>query len=465
MALSIGTVAAQPVAEDACDRGRRLFEARHFLEAREAFRACLDSSGDSIDALLPLTIMAVTDGRYPTAEQWGRRAVTVDPENVEARYWYGRALLRQGKTEEAKAQWEAGLQRSTEHAGILEALARLALAQGEDAKGYNLLSQLQHQGLDDGWLHRLLGEIAASKGLWAQALGHLDDTMARDGATIEDLLTASQLAILAEQNDRSIRYCRRAVGVEPSAVTHGALGEAFFAADAVDSALFYLEKAVAAEPRNPHYLFNLANTLEIIGDYQGAGKRFEDYLALRPDDPIGRFNYGIHLDKQGREEEALIQVQEAVRLDPDMLSAQVVLAQMYENRSDWSRAEAVVQVLLTKDQANRAELDLWLQRLREQASATNAAEQAGKVHLLHMVLADAEVLDRVKEELAAGADFGGLVVRFSSGPAASRGGDIGWLDPNELVEPLASAVKSLAKNEISPPLEAQGLYHLFKRIP
>ena len=37
-----------------------------------------------------------------------------------------RQALRQGKTDEAKAQWEAGLQLSTDHAGILEALARLA---------------------------------------------------------------------------------------------------------------------------------------------------------------------------------------------------------------------------------------------------------------------------------------------------------------------------------------------------
>ena len=34
----------------------------------------------------------------------------LDSEDAEARYWYGRALLREGRTEEARRQWEQGLQ-------------------------------------------------------------------------------------------------------------------------------------------------------------------------------------------------------------------------------------------------------------------------------------------------------------------------------------------------------------------
>ena len=76
-----------------------------------------------------------------------------------------------------------------------------------------------------------------------------------------------------------------------------------------------------------------------------------------------------------------------------------------------------------------------------------------------------EVLEHVLAELARGTDFASLTVRFSSGPAAVRGGDIGWIDPEQMVELLRSGIIGLDINEISPPLEAKGVYHLFKRIP
>ena len=82
-----------------------------------------------------------------------------------------------------------------------------------------------------------------------------------------------------------------------------------------------------------------------------------------------------------------------------------------------------------------------------------------------MVLGDAETLTRVQEELAWGVDFADVTMRYSGGPAAARGGDIGWIRPEEMVEPLRGVIAGLATNEISPPVESEGLYHIFKRIP
>ena len=82
-----------------------------------------------------------------------------------------------------------------------------------------------------------------------------------------------------------------------------------------------------------------------------------------------------------------------------------------------------------------------------------------------MVLGTPEILEQVTAELAAGTDFAELAVRFSQGPAAARGGDIGWIDPRgDGRAPAAAAIRSLGVNEISPPVEAGGLFHLFKRI-
>ena len=449
---------------DPCLEGRNLYRAGKLEAARTALLACLEQDGDLVSTLLPLTVMAVREGRRAEGLDFGARAVSLAPDDPEARYWYGRALLRADKVDEARLQWEAGLQLTFDHAGILEGLARLALQEGQTAKAYNLLTQMQRLGVDEAWIHGLLAEIAAEKGLWEQALGHLEDAMARETPGADQLTAASELSILSGQHERAVAYCRRAVALEPGGRTYGALGEAFFAAEEVDSALVWLRRAVTTPPVPARARFNLANVLEVAGLFEEAGSQFRAFLAEVPDDAIGHFNYGIHLEQEGRVEEALAEVDRSLELDPTMLNAYVVKAQMLENLERWDEALATVRVLQGRDSGASRELGAWEQRLRDARDGADAEAAAGKIHLLHMVLGTPELLEQAATELAAGTDFAEAAVRFSQGAGAARGGDIGWIDPREMAEPLRAAVSDLAVNEISPPVEAGGLYHLFKRI-
>ena len=465
-------LAAQPLADPPaepsdgpCPEGRDLYRAARFEEARGALRDCLSEEGESVEVLLPLAVMGVREGRLEEAVEYAQRAVALDPGDAEARYWYGRALLRSDRLPEARSQWEQGLAVSTEHAGILEGLARLALTDGETAKAYNLLTQLQLLGVDEAWLHGLLAEIAAGKGLWTKAFDHLEDSMARAEPSVEDLIFGAELAILSGHRSAALTYGRRAVAREPGARTRGSLGQTFFALEEVDSAIVYLQLALSEPGADPVYRFNLANALEVVGRTLEADEHFRIFLTERPDDAVGRFNFGIHLDKLGRREEALVQLARALELQPDMLSAYVVQVQILENAGLWDEALVVLGELKVRDRTNLAELMTWEARLMGQREAAREATAAGKIRLLHLVVGDEQTMALVQEELARGEDFGLVVTRFSSGPAAARGGDIGWVRPAEMVPEMRAVVADLAVNEISPPLAAGGLYHMFKRVP
>jgi tetratricopeptide (TPR) repeat protein len=472
MAQPSGIVQAQiqdqteiPTLEDPCQTGPDLFRAAQWPEARVALRSCLEQGNESVEILLPLVVMAVREERFSEGTGYGGRAVEIAPNDPEARYWYGRALLRENRIPETKEQWEKGLELSVNHLGILEGLARMALADDEPTKAYQLLSQLQRQGVNDPWLNRLMADIAAGKGLWRQSLGHLEQAMLQETPSLEDFMTASELSILVGDKQGAVDYCRRAVILEPGPVSYGGLGEAFFAIEEIDSSLVYLRLAVEQAPEAPRYRFNLANALEIAGLVVEADIHFRAFLAMVPDDPVGHFNYGIHLDKLGRSEEGLAEVALAVELNPDMLTARVVMAQILEEMGRWDEALEVVVGLNQIDEANTAELDAWEQRIRSDRDASLSAIGEGKIHLLHMVLGTQEIVDIVTAELATGTAFTSLVVRYSTGGAAARGGDIGWINPEDMVEPMRSAIMELAVDETSPSIEAGGLYHIFKRIP
>lgn len=455
---------ASPV-NDPCARGRELYSRGEHEPARTALLECLAVEGDRLDLLLPLAVIALQAGDPPQAKRFADRALAVAPDDAEALYWSGRTLLATGEAQEARARWEKALQLDTGHFGVLEGLARLSVSEGDPTRAYQFLMQMRQRGLDQAWLHRLLADIAAGRRLWGQALGHLQDALVLEPGEAADWRSSAELAILGGRQAQAIEYARHAVSLEPDAASLGGLGEAFFAFDQVDSALVYLRRAVARGGAAPRVRFNLANAMEVAGLHEEAGQNFRQFLKEEPKDPVGHFNYAIHLQKQGQLDAALASVDQALRLDPRMLTAHVVRVQVLEDLGRWDDALAAVARLKALDQANAAELAAWEQRLTGSRDAARGATAEGKMHLLHMVLNDRQQLAAVTEALARGEDFAALVVQHSRGAAAARGGDIGWIKADEMVEPLRSAILKLRAGETSPPIESKGLIHLFKRLP
>lgn len=456
---------APPAVSDVCARGREAYRRGEHEVARTALLECLAVEGDRLDLLLPLTVIALESGNPAQAQRFADRALAAAPDDAEALYWNGRALLAGGERTLARERWEKALQRDTAHLGVLEGLARLAVGDGDPTRAYQFLMQMKQHGLDQAWLHRLLADIAAGRGLWPQALAHLQDALVLEPQEVADWRSSAELAILGGNQAKAIQYARHAVSLEPDAASLGGLGEVFFAFDQVDSALVYLRRAVARGGSAPRVRFNLANAMEVAGLHEEAGHHFRLFLKEQPNDPVGHFNYAIHLQKQGQLESALAEVDQALRLDARMLTAHVVRVQVLEDLSRWDEALAAVARLKELDKANLAELTLWEQRLTGSRDAARGAQAEGKMHLLHMVLNDREQLALVTEALARGEDFAALVVQHSRGPAAVRGGDIGWIKADEMVEPLRGAILALRTGETSPPIESKGLIHLFKRIP
>lgn len=462
--LALGQAGSQ-FAEDPCMEGKALYENKNFKKARLLLIRCAELGNPDLKTLLPLVVMGIRDERLNEAVQYGEMAVESVPDDADARYWYGRALLRIDRVEDARSQWETGLQITISHQGILEGLARLALNEGQPAKAYQLLDQMRRQGLDEAWLHRLQADIAASRGLWPQSLAHLQDAMSRQQPTVSDYLAASELSLMMGKRESAVNYCRQAVQLEPSGASYGALGEAFFASDNMDSSLVYLRKAVDSDSVNPRHRFNLANALEITGQYEESEKHFQYFLASQPDDVVGNFNYGIHLEKQGREVEALYYINRTISLEPGMVSAHIVKVQLLEKLGMFDEALMEIAVLKQADVENKPQLILWEKRLLIARSEAMGARVEGKIHLLHMVLGDPALVEEVVAYLDAGADFGSLVTQYSTGPAAAKGGDIGWILPEEMVGEMRDAIEVLGKYDISPPIESRGLYHIFKRLP
>lgn len=83
-------------------------------------------------------------------------------------------------------------------------------------------------------------------------------------------------------------------------------------------------------------------------------------------------------------------------------------------------------------------------------------------HARHiLVKEDKAKAEAIIEQLDGGADFVALAREQSEGPSASNGGDLGWFQPSEMVQPFSEAVQSLEPGQYTKaPVKTQFGWHV-----
>jgi len=67
---------------------------------------------------------------------------------------------------------------------------------------------------------------------------------------------------------------------------------------------------------------------------------------------------------------------------------------------------------------------------------------------------------RLIDEMKQGARFSAMAQQFSQSPTAAVGGDLGWINPQQLAPELAKAVEQMRPGELSPPIRTPAGYYL-----
>lgn len=83
-------------------------------------------------------------------------------------------------------------------------------------------------------------------------------------------------------------------------------------------------------------------------------------------------------------------------------------------------------------------------------------------HARHILVKDDKAkAEAIIEQLDGGADFVALAKEQSEGPSAANGGDLGWFQPSEMVQPFSEAVQSLEPGQYTKaPVKTQFGWHV-----
>lgn len=81
----------------------------------------------------------------------------------------------------------------------------------------------------------------------------------------------------------------------------------------------------------------------------------------------------------------------------------------------------------------------------------------------HILVKDKALAQRIAKEAKQGVSFQQLARKYSTCPSKSKGGDLGWFGPGQMVPAFENAVKKLPHNRISDPVRTQFGYHIIKK--
>jgi tetratricopeptide (TPR) repeat protein len=240
--------------------------------------------------LVALTVSACAQTSYwrNNRELW-TRVLVCTPGNSIARDNLGAALLKDGQTDDAIAQFRAALKIRPAYP---HALYNLGIALARKKEFDQAIAQYR--------------QALAFDPNYVEAWSNLGITLF-DKGEVAEAISAYSKALQINPRYPEARYN---------------LGIALFAAGEKGEAIAQYRKALEINPAYAEARYNLANGLLQLGQLEEAITQYRQALATTPDDPRLLNNLGIALAVQGANEEAITQYRKALRINPGFIDAQ-----------------------------------------------------------------------------------------------------------------------------------------------
>lgn len=160
----------------------------------------------------------------------------------------------------------------------------------------------------------------------------------------------------------------------------------------------------------------------------------------------------------------LLQVAQQLRVQPNELSAYLeqqgvrmsTLIEQLEAEIGWIKS--VQKIAGDRATVSRRDVDEELARVR----STTTEFRLSEIFLSVDDPADQSRVEQQAQRLVAeargGANFPALARSFSQGPSAGDGGDLGWVNQDDLAEQIARVVAEMQPGQVSEPIRGQGGY-------
>jgi len=274
----------------------------------------------------PRYLLAVAldrSGNHAGAAESFEALIHLDPNDITALDYLGRAALREGKSEEAEARFRRALEVQPKGPEALKGLAHSLDAQKkpEAAGAYrDYLELMPNDSESRARLIHLLVELQQNDA----ALAELDRLDAGKHPTLESLKLRADVQIAGKKWDDSITTVQQALVLAPNdAQLHGGLGRILLQKRDFAAAEKELRIALRLDGKNLSYLKDLSSTFFLGGNYPVALATLDEIAKVEQPGAGVWFIRAICYDNLNQPKPALEAYEKFLGLDQDKNPDQV----------------------------------------------------------------------------------------------------------------------------------------------
>ena len=292
------------------------------LTKRLPGRAAFLGSGAAA-VLIPCFVLGrVQIGYWNDSERLFRHALAVTKDNDLAHNNLGVTLAAKRQFEEAVTHLLEAIRLAPR-----EASPRLSLAEVLVAEGRTNDARAQFEAAlallpTDSVAHEHFGKFLAKFGHQEEATAHFREALRLNPGSAHAHCTLGIALVNQERLDEAIGQFREALRLEPDYVAaRNNLGATLGRKGQLDEAISQMEEVVKLVPAEAAPHCNLGDALAAKGLLDEAILEYQEALRLAPRDPGAHGHFGDVLLRKKRFEEAIAQYQEALQLKPDYTDA------------------------------------------------------------------------------------------------------------------------------------------------
>ena len=315
--------------------GEALRKQERYAEAVESYRAVLEIDAGFALAHAGMGMALFQAQRWAEALAAMAQAVSLQPELAAAGslpLFMGRAARELGRLEAAADHFRRAMELDPRNVEPVLDLANVRRRQQRPEQAAELLQRARELRPDDPATLHTVAEALRTQGRIEEALATYRAVLEIDP---EYAPSHAALGIALYQMQRytaGIESMERALALDPRLPVAGSLhlfmGQAWHELGDPAAAVDQYERALRLEPRNPEALDHLAMARFGEQRYEEALALYRTLAEIDPDNALTHSNLGAALYHLGRHEEALRSIRRALALNPDLEIARTGLAEV-----------------------------------------------------------------------------------------------------------------------------------------
>lgn len=391
--------------------GLNALQQNRFDEALALFRRASELLPNYSDAINNIGVVYFRRGSVGRAQDTWKKVIAFDPEYAIAYYNLGILAFGSSRYDQARSMFEKSLKINRRFVDALVMLAKVELRDNNVKQAYSYVKKAYKidPSSENVWstlvyihiLHKdtadaekilqehddnpvalkMLGEIEASRGNTEKSLSYLIRAVALGGDK-ESRITIARLYLEKHQCDQALKELKEYFANAPNSDADAWLlaGIAAKECNNIDQAREYFQQGLRYFPQDPVIRFNLGHIYFYIHDYDRALSLWQDFSdtlqdpslyylramsalktqriteavqdiqkAISLDQKAEYYDlYGIILFHQDKKDQAVIQFQKAIALNPSLQSAHLNLALTQKGTEQVNRAIQSLQQVVSR---------------------------------------------------------------------------------------------------------------------